>query len=174
MPPRLQAWLRANVMKVWNDNFDLVELSYNPLPTEVNEQGRAMLLAAVAVLDKALVEAPADVVKKALARLVISTKSRAEDGDDLKFRLAVYADELRFPPDVVVEACQKWARTEKWFPSVAELIERCENLVRWRRVTRDTLARMAEAGVTRRDGLAASTCTALRTSSSPRTCTAGI
>ena len=143
LQPRVQAWLRANEWRVWNDNFDLVGLSYSALPTKVSEQGRAMLLDALAVLDNALVEAPADVVKMVLARLVISTKSRAENGDDLKFRLAVYADELRYPPDVVVEACEKWARTEKWFPSVAELIERCENLVRWRRVTRDTLARMA-------------------------------
>lgn len=147
MPLSVKAWLSANAVSDHDDAWQLVELNYErngALPTKLSENGREEATAAIEILDGALEQADGDLVDKALARLMVSTKLRADDGDDLKFRLAVYADELRYPPDVIEEACQKWARTEKWFPSVAEMIERCENLARWRRVTRDTLARMSE------------------------------
>ena len=142
----MSSWLKTNKMTVHNDRWELVDLSYEhyrPLPEKLSKRGIKDVLAAINILDKALVVAPGNLVTKALARLAISTKSRAEDSDDLKFRLAVYADELRYPADIVEEVCQKWARTEKWSPSVSDLVERCDNLVRWRRVTRDSLARMA-------------------------------
>lgn len=147
--------MKANQTTTHDDDWELVDLTYSkyrPLPATVSEDGRGMLLAAVTVLDKALVEAPANVVKKALARLMISTTKRAEDRDDMEFRLAVYSEAMKFPADVVLEVFQRWENGEikggpkraKWFPAVPELRELCDNLVRWRRVTRDTLARMAE------------------------------
>ena len=146
MPPRLRAWLRNRATRVTNDEWELVELSYTrygELPV-ISDGGRKMCRAAVKAFDQALKSARPGVVKKAIARVAISTRSRAEDGDDIRFRIEVYTDELaRFPEDVVLEACQRWARSEKWFPAVSEITERCENLVRYRRVTRDTMEMMS-------------------------------
>lgn len=81
------------------------------------------------------INAPAGpkMVNGAAARCLAVTKSRATDGTDLRMMLAVFADELaEFPEDVVATAFRKWARREKWWPSLAEILDQCQRLSRVR------------------------------------------
>lgn len=81
-----------------------------------------------------LIPVPGEVVKAELARLKVTTKSRAESGDDLKLTLAAYAEYLaEYPADVVVDALRWWARNEKWWPAWAELKELLDRRVRRRK-----------------------------------------
>lgn len=106
-----------------------------------NQEGLEMLRAAVAAFDSVLRPADERSVLKALARLKISTAYRNQYEDDAEFERRVYVVELcQFPLDVVLEACQRWARREKWFPTISEIRDECQWLVRYRRVTRDALA----------------------------------
>ena len=99
-----------------------------------------MIAAAVGLLDESLAPASVPVIFEALARMRLGTIPRNQDADDAKGQRAVYVDALReFPEDVVVEACQRYARRDKWFPSVSEILDQCQHLVRWRRVTREAL-----------------------------------
>ena len=60
--------------------------------------------------------------------------SPMSDRTAVKPMLAMYADELaEFPPDVLSEACRTWRRTEKFFPTIAELIALMEPRVKHRR-----------------------------------------
>jgi hypothetical protein len=73
-------------------------------------------------LADALVPAPGPMIAKELARLGMITKVRAEEVDEIKLRMAIFAEEMAaYPADVVVDACRFWGRTEKFFPSWAEL-----------------------------------------------------
>lgn len=88
------------------------------------------------------INAPAGpkMVNGAAARCLSVTKSRATDGMDLRMMLAIFADELaQFPEDVVATAFRKWARREKWWPSLAEILDQCQRLNR----VRASLARAA-------------------------------
>lgn len=101
-----------------------------------------MVSAALQALDEALEPAPKASIIKALVRLRLSTNSRAQDADDARVQNAIYADELaEFPWDVIEEALRKLARLEDWFPPISKVRDQCQELVRWRRVTRDALAR---------------------------------
>ena len=101
-----------------------------------------MVVDALTSVDALLMPAPRNAIRKALARLKISTKARAQDGDDQTLEQAVYLDEIAgYPHDIIDEACRDWARREIFWPSVSELVEECNKLVRWRRVTRRALER---------------------------------
>lgn len=71
--------------------------------------------------------------KEAL-RCLSLTVSRERDGADLSLMAAALSDELsEFPADVVATAFRKWARREKWWPSLSEIRDECLRLsrVRW-------------------------------------------
>jgi hypothetical protein len=79
---------------------------------------------------------PAEVglIKRELARLRVSTKSRAETDDDLAMGFQVLAEECaEYPPDVVVWALRGWARMETFYPSLAEIRDRLQRGVARRR-----------------------------------------
>jgi hypothetical protein len=81
-------------------------------------------------------------VNRELARVKAGTVGRNLDGVDVEAWLVVLGDELeQYPPDVVRCACRKWLRREKWTPSVAELVDECERLVRSRRLMEIALRR---------------------------------
>lgn len=83
-------------------------------------------------------------VKSELARLKVTTKSRAEAGEDLALALAAYAEYLaKYPEDVVVDALRYWARNETWWPSWSELKGLLDYRVKKRRALRDALQRAA-------------------------------
>lgn len=68
--------------------------------------------------------APADerTIMRELVRLRVSTKTRAEAEGDMALGMQVYAEECAtYPADVVVWALRQWARTETFYPSLAEL-----------------------------------------------------
>jgi hypothetical protein len=77
---------------------------------------------ALAMVEATLQSCPADVVKRELLRLKLTTKTRAQDAADLSFQLAVYAEELAaYPEDAVIDALRYWRAREKWWPAWAEL-----------------------------------------------------
>ena len=101
-----------------------------PVPADMDDS--------LAVVEQASAPAPREFVVKELARLRMSTKARPEAEDDLSMMAAVYADALRvYPADIVADACRKWARMEKWWPSLSELIDMADFRMRKR-------ARLAE------------------------------
>jgi hypothetical protein len=65
----------------------------------------------------------AEVIRE-LARLKALTAGRSGDDDDLTFLLAVYAEELRqYPGAVVRQVLRDWPRANRFWPSLAELVE---------------------------------------------------
>ena len=54
------------------------------------------------------------------------TASRQRDQTDLKLMIGALSEELtEFPPDVVRTALRKWAKSSKWWPTLAEIREEC-------------------------------------------------
>jgi hypothetical protein len=69
----------------------------------------------------------------AVTRCLTVTKAREVNETDTEMMLGVFIDELRvFPRDVVITAFRKWAMREKWWPSLAEIIDDCQRMARWR------------------------------------------
>lgn len=76
-----------------------------------------------------------------ITRLLTVTKSREADGIDLRHMIAILAEELaEFPIDVLATVCRKWARQEKWWPSLSELRDQCQRATRWRRSLKKAIA----------------------------------
>jgi hypothetical protein len=69
----------------------------------------------------------------AATRCLTVTKAHAHDETDMQMLLGIFADELQhFPEDVVVSAFRKFAKREKFWPSLAEILDDCQRLSRWR------------------------------------------
>ena len=67
-------------------------------------------------------------------RCLLLTKSRSSDQTDLKLMIAALADELAdYPADVLTTAFRRWAKREKWSPSLAEIKAECDRFCRLRR-----------------------------------------
>ena len=141
LPELLRTSLRLRAR--YDSDFDQV-LGYDPLEPETEAQ-LEMVKAGLAILDTSLAPAPRETILKALARLKLSVNPRNQDPDDARYQRAIYVDELsEFPQDVVAEALLTLGRRD-WFPNVGEARDACQHLVRWRRVTRDALARAIRA-----------------------------
>jgi hypothetical protein len=138
LPAPLRTSLRSKAM--YDSAFDQL-LGYDAIQPKT-EADREMVQEGLAILDAALVPCPPAIIMKALARLKLSVNPRNQDADDARFQRAIYCDELaEFPLDVVVEGLRKLARLEDWFPPISKVRDQCQHLVRWRRVTRDALAK---------------------------------
>lgn len=62
-----------------------------------------------------------------LAELRVLTVHRARDGLDVELMATAYTGRLaKYPPDVVVKACDAWADREEFWPSWAELKAECD------------------------------------------------
>jgi len=73
-------------------------------------------------------------IKREIARLRVSTKSRAESDDDMAMGFQVIAEECaEYPPDVVQWGLRSWARSEVFYPSLAEIRERLQRGARRRK-----------------------------------------
>jgi hypothetical protein len=80
------------------------------------------------------------VILAELGRLRISTASRNAQGEDTKTILRVYSDRIaRFPQDIAVSLIRKWSDTEKWWPSLGELVTQMDALMTERRAMLDRL-----------------------------------
>lgn len=67
---------------------------------------------------------------------------RMPDDTDLRPMLAIYLEDLvEYPPDLLTNACREWRRTQKFFPTISELIA----LMEPRRKHRREMLRYAEA-----------------------------
>ena len=78
-----------------------------------------------------------------IGRCLMLTKSRPRDADDQALMLGALADELAaFPGDVVATELRAWARRETWWPTLAEIAERCRRATR----ARNGLRRACESG----------------------------
>lgn len=76
-----------------------------------------------------------------ITRMLHATKSRPQDGMDLRSMIAILVEELaEFPPDVLATVCRKWARREKWWPSLSDLLADCQRATRWRKSLLKALA----------------------------------
>lgn len=71
---------------------------------------------------------------RALGKLRALTTRRADDAMDAQLLLEAMAEALsEYPADVFGEACRKWSRCEKWFPTESELRAVCDRLYRNRK-----------------------------------------
>ena len=64
----------------------------------------------------------------------LATVARMPNDVALKPMLAIYADDLtEYPADVLSEACVQWRRTQRFWPTISELIEIMEPRMRQHR-----------------------------------------
>lgn len=85
--------------------------------------------AALAFVQETLEPATEDFVLGELGRLRALTVSR-DIGQDLTLVFAAFTDELlKYPPDAIREVLREWPRTERFWPSMAELNERISLIV---------------------------------------------
>jgi len=100
----------------------------------------ADLAAAAMMIRGALQPAVPQTIKAELARLRATTISRNADQADLTLTFAAYADAFRdYPADIVIEACRFWARNEKFWPALSELLERMDRKFRRRRLLAEAI-----------------------------------
>lgn len=78
---------------------------------------------------------PAEEILKLMYRLELVTNTGKDKSDiDKKARAAVWVEELsRYPADIVTKAMKA---KYKWFPSLAEVIDRCDNEMAYRELLR--------------------------------------
>ena len=108
--------------------------SYDPpwLPPSLSAQQcrelAELLPAARRALEPAGAKAVAVILLK-LADVVIVPDARNPDGV-----MAAYVEDLEHvPADVLEQVCREWRQTERFWPTIAELLERCRSLVSRRR-----------------------------------------
>jgi hypothetical protein len=78
-----------------------------------------------------------------LGRLRICTASRSSGTEDTKLMVRVYTDRIaQFPEDVAVWVIRQWSETEKWWPSLGELVTRMDELMVERRAILAELERL--------------------------------
>ena len=112
------------------------------LPNELRPHERDAAEAALAELVVWCEPAPNAVLLAELAKMRVALAHRNAETHEERTVAIVFADDCgEYPADVIREACRDWRRTEKWFPTPAELRARCARLARQRFLWRDTLNR---------------------------------
>jgi hypothetical protein len=94
------------------------------------------------VIDASLRPAPLADVGKAVAVLVGSFKVPGNLEDPPTFTRLMISDLATYPGDILDEASRRARRTFKWLPSIAEMVEICDELLLERRKTLLTVERM--------------------------------
>ena len=88
---------------------------------------------------------PARAYVEEVARLKLLTIPRNLTAEDLKLQVALLVEEFSaYPVDAARDACRGWLQTGKFFPSWAELRERCEEAVLFRRALARELRRILD------------------------------
>ena len=78
------------------------------------------------MLAESMRPAPREVVGKALVKLRMLTASRDPGATSTALMMAAYADELAdLPGDAVMAGIAAWPRTNKFWPTLAELRAEC-------------------------------------------------
>ncbi len=80
---------------------------------------------------------PANKINELIARLQVICPEKDKGDIDRKFRAKIYIDELsKYPADIVMECLKK---KYKWFPSLAELIDFCDDKMAFRELVKKGL-----------------------------------
>lgn len=75
-----------------------------------------------------------------LTKVFVRTTARAQDHDDLKLRLVVYAEDLsEYPADVARYALREWPKLSTWWPTTHDLVKLMERWTERRRMLLSTL-----------------------------------
>jgi hypothetical protein len=142
MPPSMRSCIAAT----WADRrdqahgWDCAVARYklvSPLPAET-------LQVAIAAVEQSLLPGDEQFVAAELGRLRLTTKSRDPGQVDLNLLFAVYTDELlRYPADLVSNLLRDWPRApgNRFWPSISELTERLDEMLRPRLALFDALRR---------------------------------
>lgn len=78
-----------------------------------------------------------------MAELKFTTRQKAEDENDIKAQIEIYACKLEeYPFDVVLNVLTQYPNESQWFPSWFELRERLEGKMRKRREYQKMLAEL--------------------------------
>ena len=134
--------MRSSLETTWNDAGDEYGWNGRVIRYELNQPRSAGELAeAIDIAEASLLPMSKREVLAELARVRAMTVSR-DISMDLQLVLAAYADELmKYPTDAVREVLRGWAREEKFWPSMSELIARLNRLVAPRHALLDGLRR---------------------------------
>jgi len=95
-------------------------------------------------IDASLKPAPLADIRKAVAVLVASFKIPSNLEDPPMFTRLLINDLAMYPADILDEAIRRARRTFKWLPSIAEMVEICEQLVGERRSWLRTVDQMMD------------------------------
>lgn len=134
--------VRSSLAEIWVDGddgygWDGYVMGYEltgPLAGEDREN-------AIAIAEAALWPATEAEIVNELGRLRALTVSR-DIGSDLSLVFAAYTAELRkYPAETIRDVLRSWPRTQRFWPSMAELIERLDRLVKPRRALHEALRR---------------------------------
>ncbi len=100
-----------------------------------------------AEIDKALAPLSRDEIIQEISLLRTVTRSRAEQGSDLKAMLLVYAADLSDVPGMALKrAILEIRQTSTWFPTVAEIRQKAEAKCQRARVAKAALTAPTPAG----------------------------
>ena len=141
LPPSLRAACRSRSIghrmgeygyEPLDDGFELVG---SVVPVEL-EEGRIIVEAALRPSDEAT-------VARELTRLRFATASRDITSADMAIISAVYAEALaEYPGDIVTSVCRGWVKGGgRFWPSLGELTEPADGLLKERRDLAEALAR---------------------------------
>jgi hypothetical protein len=95
-------------------------------------------------IDASLRPAPLEEIRKAVAVIVASFKIPSNLEDPPTFTRLMINDLAMYPADILGEAISHARRTFKWLPSIAEMVEICDQLLGKRRSLLCTADRMME------------------------------
>ena len=138
LPPSVKTsareiWVDKGTMETgWDGELMTIEMT-EPVP----QQDR---LKALQIVDKSLTPITSAECQKALAKLRLMTKVRAESTEDIRLTLTFYAEELRrYPGDVVRKVLSTQANMSPWWPAWSELKDRLDLYTRKRKKLHEAL-----------------------------------
>jgi hypothetical protein len=118
------------------------------LPGDINQHSQLIEPDHLAILREAidanLRPAPLEKIRKAVALIVASFKIPSNLEDPPTFTRLMINDLAVYPADILNKAISHARRTFKWLPSIAEIVEICDQLVDERRSWLRTVDRMME------------------------------
>ena len=151
-------WFRASVTQLLNGEGKTPAILKEPaseatgytggwLPPSVSDAQGAEIAEELALAKHAVAPSGPEATGLILAKLAVVLI--VPDVSDAKLMMQTYIEDLEHVPvDVLDDACRQWRRTQKFWPTIAELLELCESEVRERR---RRLRRLAELDSVRRN-----------------------
>lgn len=89
---------------------------------------------------------PKDEILKELYAMSLAMARRKDQDVDFKMMLAVYAKDLsEYPRDVILDACGEIRREQRFFPTIADLRDECEQRFEFRRALLNETLRAMKA-----------------------------